>query len=322
MKFKNSSFKKIEKSIKKAGRILVACHLGPDGDAIGSLVAFGLYLKKIGKRPYMLCASGVPQSMKFVPGASLIKSKHPKAAYDLIIGLDYGALWRLGLDGYLKKYPKIPLMILDHHPIMEQEADFGIIRPDASSTSEIIYDYFKAIKFRLDKKIAHALAMGVLTDTGFFKYSNRPEPLKIIIELMRFGIRPLQIDNALNGHVKIEAMRFGGKILNRAKIHKKGQFAYSWLKRAELNKHHLTLDDLRGLVERLRNLREGKFAVLFVEDSEGKIRGELRSRPDKKFDVGKFAEKLGGGGHKYAAGFRFRGTIDGAIKIVAKYARK
>lgn len=319
---KNISFKQIEKTIKKSERILIACHQGPDGDAIGSLIAFGLYLKKIGKRPYLLCVSGVPESLKSIPGSKLIRSKHPVASFDLIIGLDYGSLWRLGLDSYFKKHPEVPLMTLDHHPLVDQDADFGIIKPGASSTAEIIYNYFKAVGFKIDKKIAYSLAVGILTDTGFFKYTTDAEPLRAMIELMNLGVKPIQIDNALSGHVKLEAMRFSGKVLGRAELRKKGNFTYSWLKRAELNKHHLTLDDLRGLAERLRNLKEGKFAVLLIEDSKGKVRGELRSRPDKKFDVGKFAQKIGGGGHKYSAGFRFRGTIDGALKLVAKYAGK
>lgn len=319
---RNLSFKEIEKIIKKAKRILVATHQGPDGDAIGSLSAMGFYLRKIGKKPYLLCISGVPESLKFVPGAKLINSKHPKTPFDLIAGLDYGSKWRLGLDSYLKKYPKTPLLVFDHHLIMDQGADSGIIDPDYSSTSEMIYDYFKAIRFKIDKKIAFALAVGILADTGYFKLINNSKPLRVIAELMDdYGIKIVEIDNAMNGHIKLGAMRLGGKILNRAQCYGAGNFCYSWLKRRELSKHHFTIDDVRGLIERIKNLREGRFALFLMEDSKGKIRGELRGRPDKNYDVAKLAMKLGGGGHKYAAGFRFRGTIDGALKAVTKYAK-
>jgi len=72
----------------------------------------------------------------------------------------------------------------------------------------------------------------------------------------------------------------------------------------------------------LKNLKEGRFSLFLIEESQGKIRGMLRSRPDKKFNVAELAEKIGGGGHKYAAGFRCKGTIDSTLKLVAKYSRK
>lgn len=319
---KKLSFKEIEKIIKKAKRILVATHQGPDGDAIGSLLAMGFYLKKIKKPHYLLCVSGVPELLKFIPGSPQVKSKHPKISYDLIIGLDYGTKNQLGLGGYFKKYPEVPILVFDHHLLGGQDADFGAIKSEYSSVCELLYDYFKSVRFKIDEKVAQALAVGILTDTGFFKYVKVKKPFEVIADLMRFGIRPDKIDNALNGQVKMAAMKLSAKILNRAEHMNKGNFVYSWLKRKELSVHHLTVDDIGGVIERLRNLKEGRFALFLIEESEKRIRGRLRSRADKNYDVAKLAMKLGGGGHKYAAGFRFRGTIDGALKAVAKYARK
>ncbi len=320
---KNSSFKETEKIISKAKRILVATHQGPDGDAIGSLVAFGFYLKKIKKPHYLLCVSGVPETLKFIPGTKLIKSKHPKIYYDLIVGLDYGTKNQLGLDSYLEKHPKIPILIFDHHLLGDQGADFGIIKPGYSSVCELLYDYFKAVRFKMDRKVAYALAVGILSDTGFFKYTDNPKPFETIIDLMkRFKIRPVEIDNALNGQVKMAAMKLSAKILNRAEHMSKANFVYSWLRRKELSIHHLAVDDIEGVTERLKNLKEGRFALFLIEENGERIRGRLRSRPDKNFDVARLAMKINGGGHKYAAGFRCKGTIDSTLKLVAKYARK
>lgn len=301
---------------------MAATHQGPDGDAIGSLAAFGFYLKKIKKPHYLLCVSGVPETLKFIPGAKLIKSKHPKIYYDLIVGLDYGTKIQLGMENYLKKYPKTPILIFDHHLLGDQGADFGAIKPGCSSACELLYDYFKAVRFKMDKKVAHALAVGILTDTGFFKYAKVKKPLEVIIDLTRFGIRPDKIDNALNGQVKMAAMKLSAKILNRVKHMDKGDFVYSWLRRKELSAHHLTVDDIEGVTERLKNLKEGRFALFLIEENGKRIRGRLRSRPDKNFNVAKLARKINGGGHKFAAGFRCKGTIDSALKLVAKYARK
>jgi len=321
---KNNSFKEIEKIILKAKKILVVTHQGPDADAIGSLAAIGLYLKKIKKPHYLLCVSGTPESLKFILGSSQIKSKHPKSDYDLIIGLDYGTRIQLGLENYFKKYPEIPLLVIDHHLLSSsQGADFGIIKPEYSSTCELIHDYFKAVEFKTDRKIAYALTVGILDDTGFFRYTDNPKPLETVLELvMRFKIKPVEIDNKLNGNIKFAAMKLSGKILSRIEYNHQANFVYSWVKRRELTKHHLTSDDLHGIVGQIKNVKEGRFSLFLTEESKGKIRGSLRSRPNKKYNVAKLAEKIGGGGHKYAAGFRTKGAIDSALKLVAKYAKK
>ncbi|MCX6813129.1 MAG: DHH family phosphoesterase [Candidatus Azambacteria bacterium] len=320
---KNSSFKEIEKIISKAKKILVVTHQGPDSDAVGSLAAFGFYLKKIKKPRYLLCVSGVPEYLKFLPGSSQIKSKHPKIYYDLIIGLDYGTKSQLGLESYFKKYPEVPQLVFDHHLSVDQDANFGIVNSKYSSTCELLYDYFKNASFKIDKKIAYVLAVGILDDTGFFKYIDNPKPLETILDLMKcFKIKPVEIDNALNGQVKMAAAKFWSVILKRAEYNHRGDFVYSWLKRKELAKQHLTVDDIGKATEWLKNLKEGHFSLLLIEEAKGKIRGRLRGRPDKNFNVAKLAMKIGGGGHKYAAGFRCKGTIDSTLKLVAKYSRK
>ncbi|MCX6813942.1 MAG: bifunctional oligoribonuclease/PAP phosphatase NrnA [Candidatus Azambacteria bacterium] len=321
---KNSSFKEIEKIISKAGRILAVSHQGPDGDAIGSLAAFGFYLKKIKKPHYLLCVSGVPESLKFIPGSLQIKSRHPKIRYDLIIGLDYGTKSQLGLESYFKKYPKTPILIFDHHLPSGQNANFGIINPKYSSACELLHDYFKTTNFKINKEVAQALAAGILSDTGFFKYtSDNPRSLEIIVDFMKcFKIKPVDIDNSINGQIKMPAVKLWGLILNRVKHNRENDFVYSWIKRKELNKYRLTMDDLGDIMVWFKNLKEGRFTLLLIEESGGKIRGRLRSRPDKNFNVAELAEKINGGGHKYAAGFRIKGTIDSALKLVAKYARK
>ena len=320
---KNNSFKEIEKIISKARRILAVTHQGPDGDAIGSLAAFGFYLKKIKKPYYRLCVSGVPESLKFIAGAKSIKSKHPKNKFDLIIGLDYGAKIQLGIESYLKKYPEIPLLVFDHHLSTDQDANFGIVDSRRSSTCELLFDYFKAVGFKIDRKIAYVLTVGILDDTGFFKYTDNPKPLGIVLDLVkRFKIKPVEIDNKLNGQIKTAALKLSGVVLSRVKHNRKNDFIYSWLQRKELRKHSLATSDLTDLVKQLKNLKEGRFSLFLIEESQGKIRGMLRSRPDKKFNVAELAEKIGGGGHKYAAGFRCKGTIDSTLKLVAKYSRK
>ncbi len=320
---KNSSFKEIEKIISKAKNILAVTHQGPDADAIGSLAVLGLYLKKIKKPHKLLCVSVIPESLKFIAGTKSIKSKHPKNKFDLLIGLDYGTKIQLGMESYLKKYPKIPLLVFDHHLSTNQGANFGIVNSKYSSVCELLYDYFKAINFKIDRKIAYALTAGILDDTGFLKYTDNSKPLEIVLDLIkRFKIKPVEIDNKLNGQVKTTALQLSGIVLSRVKHNRKNNFIYTWLKGKELRKYGLATSDLTNLAGQLKNLKDGRFSLFLVEESKGKIKGHLRSRPDKKFNVAELAEKMAGGGHRYAAGFRYKGSIYSALKLVAKYARK
>ena len=167
------------------------------------------------------------------------------------------------------------------------------------------------------------MSVGILSDTGFFKYTSNPKPLEIIVSMMKkFKIKPVEIDNALNSHVKLAAFKLAGKIQSQAEYRAKEDFVFSWVKRRELTKHNLNIDDIGGIIETLNGLEDGRFALFLIEEDTGKIRGRLRSRPDKNFNVAKLAEKINGGGHKYAAGFRCKGTIDSTLKLVAKYAKK
>lgn len=302
---------------------MAVTHQGPDADAIGSLAALGLYFKKIKKPHELLCVSVIPDSLKFIAGTKSIKSKHPRHKFDLIIGLDYGTKILLGLDNYFVKHPEIPLLVFDHHLSTGQDANFGIVNPEYSSTCELLYDYFKAINFKIDQKIAYALTTGILDDTGFFKYTAHSKPLETALALVkRFKIKPVEIDNKINGQVKTGALQLLGVVLSRIKHNRKNDFVYTWLKGKELRKHSLVTNDLTDLVGQLKNLKDGRFSLFLVEESQGKIRGMLRSRPDKKFNVAELAEKIGGGGHRYAAGFRHKGTIDSALKLVARCVRK
>lgn len=320
---KNSGFQEIEKTIKSAKRILVVSHQGPDGDSVGSLVAFGSYLKKIKKPHYLLCVSPVPASLEFISGSKNIKSKQPKHSFDLIVGLDFGTRIQLGLENYFQKNSQVPLLVFDHHLSTGQGANFGMVDASYSSTCELLYDYFKSVGFKIDKKTAYSLTVGILSDTGFFKYIGDTKPLEIVLDLVKhFKIKTNEIDNKLNGQIKTEAMKLSGEILSRIKYNKKSDFIYSWLTRKELTKYRLTTNDLDDPAGQLRNLKDGRFNLFLMEEDKGRIRGSLRGRPDKKYNVAKLAEKMGGGGHKYAAGFKHKGTIDSALKLVAKYSKK
>lgn len=312
------NFKDVQNAIESARNILVATHRDPDGDAIGSLLASVLYLEKIGKPFYAFSVSGVPEMFKFLPQVNLIKDVVPSERYNLVLGLDYGARDRLGLEEYFVQHEP-SLLALDHHPKNGQLENSGVIDSSYPSTCELLFDYFKFADFALNKDIARALMAGLLTDTGFFKYTTKPESLERALVLVRdFNVSIAEVEHMLYGHQKLEAVKLGGKILERTTYHKAG-FNYSYVLLEDLG--NLQVEDISGVMDRMRNIDKGRFALLLIEEPGGVWRGRLRSGQDKNFDLSEFAKKLGGGGHKEASGFRKKGKIDDILETVAKYAQ-
>lgn len=314
-----NNFKDIQNAIESAKNILVATHRDPDGDAIGSLLAVSFYLGKINKPFYAFSVSGVPEMFKLLPQINLIKDVVPSERYDLVLGLDYGARDRLGLEEYFALH-KSPLLAFDHHPKNGQLENFGIIDTNYPSTCELLFDYFKSVGFELDRDIAKSLMAGLITDTGFFKYTSKPESLERALVLVRdFGVSIAEVERMLYGHQKLEAVKLGGKILERTTYHESG-FNYSYVLLEDLG--NLQVEDISGVMDRIRNIDKGGFALLLIEESGGMWRGRLRSGQDKSFDLSELAKKLGGGGHKDASGFKTEGKIDDILETVAKYSRK
>ena len=315
-----SDFKDVQNAIESAKNVLVAAHRDPDGDAIGSLLAASFYLGKINKPFYAFSVSGVPEMFKLLPGIELIKDNVPSERYDLVLGLDYGVRDRLGLEEYFAQHGP-SLLALDHHPKNGQLENFGVIDTSYPSTCELMFDYFKAAGFTLNQDIAKALMTGLLTDTGFFKYTAKPESLERALSLMKdFGVGIAEIEHLLYGHQKLDAVKLGGRILARTAYHEAG-FNYSYILLDDLV-GGLKVDDVAGVAERIRNIDKGRFALLLIEEPGGVWRGRLRSGQDKSLDLSELAKKLGGGGHKEASGFRTEGQIDDILETVAKYSRE
>lgn len=166
-------FAAIKTAINRAKKVLVATHQQPDGDAIGSLLAMGLYLKSCGIEFYLFVkvVKAKPEEyrflkrFKFLKGFELIHTELPEFFdFDTIIGLDYGAPWRLGLDTNLPE--NMADITFDHHEGNDFSFKVGIKDPLYPSTCDLLTDYFEAIDFPLDLNIATALYTGIITDTG------------------------------------------------------------------------------------------------------------------------------------------------------------
>lgn len=313
-------FKSIEQKIKKANSIIVTTHSDPDGDAIGSLIAITLYLTKIGIQDiYVYSGSEPSRDYAFLESFNLITTKPPSKKYDLVIGLDYGARERLNLEEYFSLHPT-PLLALDHHPAGAQKNDLGIIDDSYSSTADLIFNYFRLVSFHFmeDSRIVKALMVGALTDTTFCKFLEAKDyrALLRIAELMRAGVGIAEIDAELNGNKTLQGVWVSGLLLSekRLQFHKTGKFYYTYAYFKELD--GINPNDYKGIVNQINNIRDGKFALMLIEQKDGLWLGNLRSRHNQDVNVGKIAKRIGGGGHKHSAAFAIAGSLEEILKQV------
>lgn len=306
---------KLFEKIFNSHKFLILTHENPDGDALGSMLALTIALKKLGKYVDSVCASRIPLPFLFLPKVSEVKNSFFLGDYDLIFILDCGDLKRTGYADRIKYFARKKakkVVNIDHHPKndVHKISWFNLIDYQASSTSELIYLLLKNIQgVEIDKDMATCLLCGLYTDTGGFRHSNTTVlVLRIASELLRYGAKlKLVTNNIVNGK-SVSALKLWGLVLSRAKRDSRLGLVTSVITKEDLKSCQATMADLAGAVNLINAVPKTKAAILFSEPEDGKIKASIRTE-DNNIDVGKLANIFGGGGLKKAAGFTIEGKI-------------
>jgi len=301
------------KKLKKAKKVFLVIHEKPDGDAISSVCAMIDLLEDLNIEYYAYCFSEIPDNFCFLPHAEKINNQKPDdfSIYDLIIPLDCGSLSRTTLiDEILGRDKNQKIIEFDHHPKIDSYSDIEIREIRAASTTEIIYDFFKKNKNKINKNKAICILTGISTDTGNFLYPSTSEKtIRISSEMMLRGARLPNILDRTWRNKSISGMKLWGTAINNLEINKKYNFAITIITKQDIKLSGATEDDVEGIAGFLSNLNEVSGLLVLREDEEGMIKGSLRtSNPD--VDISKIARIFGGGGHSKAAGFKVKGRIE------------
>jgi phosphoesterase RecJ-like protein len=280
---------------------LVVSHERPDGDAIGSTIAMGLALHKIGSKPQLVIADGVPSRFHFLAGAGEIKAQLTDE-FDLIIVLDCSDTQRIGLS-----LPRQPDINIDHHPTNNHFAVHNLVRPQAAATTEILFELLPQLNVDIDEEIASALLLGLITDTiGFRTPSVHPGVFHMAAQLLEHGADINTIYNrALNQRSYVGA-RYWGQGLQ--KLNKDGELLWAELSLADRKAVAYPGNDDADLINFLTTIESPTVTLIFVEQAEGKVKVSWRSRPG--VNVAQIASSFGGGGHEQAAGAMIAGTLE------------
>ena len=279
------------------GKILLASHENPDGDTIGSALALYLFLKKLGKDVYVGCKDSVPYYLEFLPASRDFIVPSPDEEFDLCVVVDAAHKGRLGMPVRAKQFMRI-----DHHRGGEFYGEYDIVDVSAPATASVVYYMLKKWdKSLIDGDIALCLYTGIATDTGFFVNSNTDKrALKEAYELVElYDVNPHLVAVNVKERNPLRRLKLLSKALKTLKLHLKGKVASIYVLKEWMDRLGATYEDTEGFVNYARSL-EGVDVAVFVIERADHWKISLRS---KEFtDVSKICERLGGGGHKYAAG--------------------
>jgi bifunctional oligoribonuclease and PAP phosphatase NrnA len=302
--------------ISGARSIAMACHIGPDGDALGSMLglAAAAHARGVEVFPSFGEPFTVPDSFRFLPLDLLVKPSTVPAAPDVMVTFDAGSIDRLGVLAESAGRAQ-HLVVIDHHVSNTGFGTVNLIDPAAAATAEIVYLLLVEMGWDLDPEVATCLHVGMVTDTGRFQYSNTtPATLEVASKLVAAGARPEVIGQHVYEEVAFGYLGVAGLVLQRAVLEPERRLVWSVLTAADMERHGIGLDDTDPLIDAIRVARESDVAMLVKDLGAGRVKVSLRSRG--RADVGAIAVALGGGGHHNAAGFNFAGSVDDALVAV------
>jgi phosphoesterase RecJ-like protein len=319
-----SDLERIINLVQTQKRFLVASHENPDGDAIGSTLALGLSLERIGKDVVLYNRDGATESLKFLPGSEKVNSSLDsiRGSFDVTFIVDCTDTSRVGeeFERFKDSGRCGTTIIIDHHQTTKPSADLYLLTPDASSTGMIVYSFLKILSSRLSAghaleitpDIAENLYTTIVVDTGSFRYSNTiPETFEVAAELVRLGASPWEISQTLYEAEPLRRLRLLGLVLPTLEVTEDGQIASVVIKREMFRMTGTSKEDTEGFVNFPRSIKGVEVAVLFREEEprNGDSRWKLSLRSKGKVNAARIAERFGGGGHERAAGCTIVGTL-------------
>ena len=316
-----AKFEQIGQVLRENRKFAVLSHVRPDGDALGSQLALGLSLKKLGKDVRIWNEEGMLEKYGFLPNANLL-SKPPTEAedVDVVVALDTAIQNRLGTTVAAIKSAKIWINI-DHHPSNPGYGDIVHIDPHAPATGQILFELMTSQKLPIDPAIAENLYVAISTDTGSFQYPNTTaRTFEIAAELVRVGVdvgRVSQLTYENYPRRRVELLR---DLLGTMRFDANDRVATFSLSLAVAKKLGVLPEDNEGLIDHLRAIRGVIVAVFFEELTDGKVRVSMRSKSEK-VNVCAICEKFGGGGHVLAAGARVKGALAEVEKKILEEVR-
>lgn len=296
--------------LRRADEVDLVCHVSPDGDALGSMLALGVALRDRGARVRASWGNQpfeVPTPYRGLPGLDLlVPAAEIPAAPRLLVTFDTGSVDRLGVLGDRVAAAE-QVVVVDHHASNTRFGTVNVVDVTAASTASLVVALVDALGLPLTPEVAACAYTGLVTDTGSFKYAGTtPEVHHLAARLLATGIRHDEISRAIwdtnpFGYVKALGLVCARAVLEADEV---GGLGLVWtaVGAEDLHRYDLSLADVEGVVDVVRTTAEAEVAVVVKTDPEdGWLKVSVRSKG--RVDVGALCVALGGGGHRFAAGY-------------------
>ena len=306
----------IKARLADAKKVVIASHVRPDGDAIGSLLGLGLALKDAGKTVTMVLVDGVPSSFKFLEGTDLIK-KDPGNDHDTFITVDCADFKRTG-----KLFENFgqPDINIDHHKTNENFGKLNFIEADEVATAAILTKHLPEWGLNISKPVAAALLAGILTDTLGFRTSNvTPDALRQAAQLMETGVDLPEIYMESLVRKSFPAAKYWGAGLSS--LESKNGIVWGTLTLADRKSTGYGGNDDADLINMISAINGQKVGMVFVEQSDNHVKISWRAL-QPGIDVSPVAKHFKGGGHAAAAGADIEGSLETIQKEVLLKTRE
>ena len=297
-------------AVQEAKQIHIIAHVNPDADTIGSQLAVYHALKSMGKCVFMHNRDVAPYICRYLPAVHEISHgeiPNEIASSDLVIAVDAGSMGRLGMDSAY--FEGKTLMNIDHHASNTLYGDINVVDARYCATGAMIYDLLQYLHVPLDPSSAAAIYAAVLTDTASFRLASVSADVhRMTADLIDAGADvALAAQSIYQSHkpARFELLKYA---LDSLEIRHDGRTAWISVAHDLYEKTDLCGEDSEGFIDYARSI-EGVDVAIFIREEKSQ-EWKISFRAKAPCDVGVVAEKLGGGGHQYAAGCTLFGSLD------------
>ena len=317
--------KEVAAVFKSGSRVALTTHVNADGDGLGSEVGLWHLLAARGVRASITNPTPIPERFAFlIPDGADQSERAAKEIEraDAVVVLDISDLGRIGDLGSAVQARRVPVACIDHH-VSPGTLPPGprFVAPEATATAELVFDLATTMGWPITADCARALYVGILTDTGGFRFSNTsPRALQVAGALLECGVDPESIYEAVYASAPEGRIRLTADVLQTLVVEDDVGLAWVTVAPGALERYNATPDDLDGIVEFPRSIAGVRMALLFRQIANGRIKVSFRSMG--AVDVAALAQQFGGGGHKKAAGASLDLSLAEAQQRVLEAARR
>lgn len=305
-------FQVVLATLKNARTVFIAAHIQPDGDCVGSQLALAHALRALDKKVSLALDDKIPENLNFLKGVKEIAPREP-VNQDVFVYVDGSDSKRYGKALNREKSGVRPVILIDHHVTNEPFGDLNLVDTDAASTAEIVFEIIRGLDVPFSQPIAQALLTGIVTDTmGFRTTATTADTLAKATALVRSGASIPEIIDQVYNRRSYASLRVLGHAIETS--HLDSKVVWSALDFKTLQALGANGNGTSGIVNQLLTVADANIAFIVTEKKDGNVDLSLRARAD--VDISGVAQRLGGGGHKQAAGALLPPPFDTAAQRV------